>query len=291
MVTMGCNLDEVANFINQIKITKERLSLCNSYREDVSSYGKNYEKIKDFFCNFTRYLLYHKEVHFGDFYRVRKSEEKGKPYSSCKDLTYPPDGTRQKNRMNNTSFQVLYTSLNEFTAIAESKLGYGDSFQLTRFHLDQKMLFYKLGLFSELYFNASRDSSFVKNRMRELFGSFDHDRTIQGYSALEIAMSNILYAKDDNDFILSSILADAIFSSNPSIDAIMYPSVRYRYGTNVAFKKESADKLKKSASFLNNVIKVYDNGFFKYHTTMECHNFSNPDSLEYTIVAENTTYR
>lgn len=114
-----------------------------------------------------------------------------------------------------------------------------------------------------------------------MFGSEGHDTTIKGYSALECAMADVLYDQNDGYHILSSILADAIFSTSPEIDAIAYRSMQNRYGTNFAFKKESADSLSISYSALNRVVEVYRNGFFKYLTEMDCLDFSNSDSFSF----------
>lgn len=184
--------------------------------------------------------------------------------------------------MNNTSFRVLYTSLHEFTAMAESRITsdfLGGKFQLTKFSTNKPIKVYRLGLFSELYLNTPRDSDLVKNKTAELLGQGDHDRTIQGYSALEVAMSNILYDQEKDYHILSSILADAIFSTDKSIDAIMYPSMQNRYGINIAFNKKSADTLQITYSAMNKVTEVHKNGFFRYMTEMECCDFSAPENL------------
>ena len=124
-----------------------------------------------------------------------------------------------------------------------------------------------------------------------MFGSEYHDSTIQGYSALECAIADILYDTDKDYHILSSILADAIFTLNPDIDAIMYPSMQNRYGVNLAIKKESADSLEITYSSLNILKNAYPNGFYKYYTKMECLNFNNENNFEFTNVEGNAIYR
>lgn len=293
MALMGCSLDEVNNFITQIDKTREKIYRDDSYRLDILNHGPNYNAIKKFLANFTSFLRYSEEASCNSFYRVRKSEN-GMPYPSVKDLKYPDPDIRHEDRMNNSSFRVLYTSLHEFTAMAESRIDNGfveDKFQLTRFSLEKPLKVYRLGLFSELYLNSPRDSELVKNKTKRLLGAGDHDKTIQGYAALEIAMSNILYDQAEGYHILSSILADAIFSAGADIDAIMYPSMRNRYGINVAFNKESADSLQVSYSAMNKITEIHNNGFFRYTTEMECVDFSDPKNLTYTPVVPRGGYR
>ncbi|EUB75218.1 RES domain protein [Pseudomonas sp. GM41(2012)] len=283
MAIWGCNLAEVRAFVEQSNILKTRISEDEAFRKEVLEHGRIYNEIKKYFCSFTSFLRYGSEISGGSFYRVRKAKD-GRPYGSRKELVYPDPSLEHKDRMNNTSFRVLYTSFHEFTAMAETRIGeefIGQKFQLTRFTANRPLKVYRLGFFSELYSNSPRDSDYVKGKMRELFGADGFDRTIKGYSALECAMSDILYDQDDGYHILSSILADAIFSTNEDIDAIAYPSMQNRYGVNFAFKKESADLLQVSYSCLNKLTGVHNNGFFEYLTEMECFEFNNSDSFSF----------
>lgn len=293
MALMGCSLKEVKNLIDNIDKVREKIRQDETFLLDIQHHGKSYDSIKEYLTNFTSYLRYSEEASCERFYRVRKSEG-GEPYKTVKDLKYPDPDIKHEDRMNNTSFRVLYTSLHEFTAMAESRIDdsfVGKNFQLTRFSRKNPLKVYRLGLFSELYLNSPRDSELVIKKTEALLGDGDHDRTIQGYSALEAAMSNILYDQEKGYHVLSSILADAVFSSCPNIEAIMYPSMQNRYGINVAFNKESADALKPTYSIMNKITEVHKNGFFRYVTEMECIDFSTPEDLTYTSVAPRTTYR
>lgn len=293
MPLMGCSLDEVRSFISEIEKVQKRIRQDEEYRSGIIEHERQYKEIKEYFISFSSFLQYREEVTCGTFYRVRKSEA-GTPYTTIKDLKYPDADVRHQDRMNNTSSRVLYTSLHEFTAMSECRIDsefVGRKFQLTRFGSDKQFNVYRLGLFSELYLNNPRDSDFVKNRAQKFLGPGSHDRTIQGYSALEIALANILYDQENNHHILSSVLADAIFSANADIDAIMYPSMQNRYGINVAFKKEFADALKIEYSSLNTIDHVYPNGFFQYSTELECVDFSLPDKLTYGSLNQRVTYR
>ncbi|WP_175762555.1 RES family NAD+ phosphorylase [Burkholderia anthina] len=293
MTIIGISLDEVKKFIAEIDKTREKIHRDESYRIDIQNHGKNYENIKKYLLTFSSYLCYTEEARCMSFYRVRKSQGE-EPYKTKKDLKYPDPDIKHEDRMNNTSFRVLYTSLHEFTAMAESRIDdsfLGKSFQLTRFFREKPLKIYRLGLFSELYLNTPRDSEFFKKNAATLLGIGNHEKTIQGYSALEVTMANILYDQEKDYHILSSILADALFSSGTNIEAIMYPSMQNRYGVNVAFNKESADALEIGYSAMNKIVEVHKNGFFKYKTQMECTDFSNPENLIYTPIDQHIAWR
>ncbi len=293
MPIKGISLKEVNNIVNEIKELKCRLNCNMKSRDDILNYGVNYNKIKKSFQEITRYLNYTYDADISKFYRIRKNKN-NQPFKYKHELIYPEPNMNHTDRMNNTNFRVLYVSLNEHTAMAEVRIDdsyIGKYFQLTRFSTDKNLIVYKLGIFSELYLNSPRDSCFVKKKMKSMFGSESHDKTIQGYSALECAVADILYDTDENYYILSPILAEAIFDTNSKIDAILYPSLQNRYGMNLAIKKECADKLKISCTMLNKLDKVYPNGFYKYYTKKECLDFDDTKENKFYDVKENATYR
>lgn len=284
----GCDLKEVVNFENNINKLKEKLKKDENYRNDLINGGSSYDKIKEFFQEYCKFLNYIGEINGYDFYRIRKNNS-GKPFTFRKELIYPEANSNHKDRMNNKNFRVLYVSLNEYTAMAEARLdsSYIDKeFQLTRFSINNTLTVYKLGMFSELYFNTDRDSQNTQKILKNLFNENITDKLIQGYSALECAIADILYDKTEDYHILSSILADAIFSLNPSIDAIMYPSMQNRYGINLAIKKECVDVLEIKYTSLNKLVEVYKNGFYKYYTKMECENYEDKNNFEFVMVED-----
>jgi len=293
MAIQGFNLDEVERFQNEVAKVRCKLQYDINYRNDIINHGKNYNYIKEYFQKIVKFLQYSSEVKIESFYRIRKSET-SKPFTSRKELIYPDPNSNHQDRMNNTKFRVLYVSLNEYTAIAETRINenyINQYFQLTRFSTKKKLQVFKLGRFSELYLDTPRDSDYLKKQMKDMFGSENHDRTIQGYSALECAMADILYDTDKDYHLLSSILADAIFTKNPNIDAIMYPSMQNRYGINLAIKKECANLLQIKYSSLNKLEKAYQNGFYKYYTKMDCLNFDDEDNFKFNHVEENAIFR
>jgi len=285
MAILGCNLDETENFHKEVEKLRRKIIDDQDFRLKLSQQTKTYQGVKDFFSTFIAFLQYELPLYCHDFYRVRRSEVEGVPYSSKKDLIYPSKpNAEHKDRMNNTSFRVLYTSFHEFTAMAENRMGHdfiARTFQLTRFTTSKPLKVYELGLFSDLYLNSPGAAELSRQRKIQLLGSDATDRIVRGYSALECAMAEVLYDQTDGYHYLSSILADAIFS-NTEVDAILYPSVQNRYGVNIAFRKECADSLDITYSSLNRLEKVYRNGFYQYRTEMECLDFSNPEKFTFS---------
>jgi hypothetical protein len=293
MTILAVNLDEVRHFIEEINKVREKLKTNSTYRDQMLLQGKEYLSIKNFFQRLVRFLKYTNTIKIESCYRVRKIEN-DEPFVKLKDLLYPDPSLKHEDRMNNTSFRVLYTSLNEFTAMAEIRLDksfINNDFQLTKFSIKKDLSVFKLGLFSELYLNSPRDSQNVKSEMQRLLCSEEQNSAVRGFSALECAIADTLYDQTNGYHILSSIVADAIFSENESIDAILYPSMQNRYGLNLAIKKDVADMLTVSYTSLNRLTDVYDNGFYKYQTIQQSTDCSNTDMFEFETVDGLCCYR
>lgn len=288
MAILGCKISDVESFINEISKVKERLKNDETYLSGILTHNKEYEAIKKTFVEFTKFLQYSEDIIVTCLYRVRKCNG-NTPYLSRKDLIYPPPNIDHMDRMNNTLSRVLYTSFHEFTAMAETRINdsfKGKYFQLTRFSINKPIKVFKLGMFSEVHFNSPRDSENVKQSMEFFFGNQGHDGTIKGFCALECALADILYGYDDKHHVLSSILADAIFSTNSAVDAIMYPSMQNRYGINLAIKQKTSESMKIEYSCLNRVEGVYQNGFYKYFTVKECTDFKDENKFEMVDIQE-----
>jgi hypothetical protein len=293
MAIIAVNLDEVSHFINEIGSFREKIKNDKALRNRLLKQEQEYYDLKRFFQRFVRFLTYTQKIKIDSCYRVRKTNN-NTPFNNRKDLIYPEPNLTHQDRMNNTSFRVLYTSLNEFTAMAETRLdvSYIDKyFQLTKFKIESEINVFKLGLFSELYLNSPRDSEFVKSEMKRLLGSDNQNSAVRGFAALECAIADILYDQSEDYHILSSIMADAIFSENEEIEAILYPSLQNRYGLNLAIKKEFSDELEISFTCLNKLIKVYENGFYSYHTLDEVVNCLNPDDFDFKKTKGQCTFR
>jgi hypothetical protein len=289
----GFNLDQTRQFELDVNSLRDKIETDSEFKNKLLDNGTEYENIKNYFEDVARYLQYPTEVQIEHFYRVRKLDNEI-PFTAREELIYPKANKKHEDRMNNISFRVLYVSLHEFTAMAETRINesyIGNYFQLTKFTTTQDFKVYKLGMFSELHFNAPRDSEYVKGEMEKHFGNPNHNSTVQGYSALECAIADVLYDQRDGYHILSSIMADAIFSVNPTIDAIIYPSLQNKYGINLAIRKNFSDKLKISYTAVKQLDDVYGNGFFKYRTIQDCLNEDNLDEFILSKVEGTCRYR
>ncbi|HAS8250600.1 TPA: RES domain-containing protein [Vibrio vulnificus] len=288
MTILAVNLDEVSQFINETTSIRDKIKNNKDFREGVLNQEQEYEVVKNHFIKFVSFLKYTQIINIENCYRVRKKDN-DTPFNKRVDVIYPEPNQSHQDRMNNTSFRVLYTSLNEFTAMAETRLNesYIDKFfQLTRFKVERELKVFRLGLFSELYLNSPRDSEFVKSQMKRLLGSENHDSALRGFAALECAIADILYDQGEDYHILSSIMADAIFSEIEEVEAILYPSLQNRYGLNLAIKKEVSDSLEISFTCLNKLVKVYENGFYKYHTLAKCTEFNDDKNFSFVDIRE-----
>lgn len=229
-------------------------------------------------------ITYTRKVNIDAFYRVRRLANET-PFTQKSELLYPPPSIEHQDRMNNMSSRVLYVSLHEYTAMAETKIDasfINSHFQLTKFSADREITVFSLGDFNNIYKNTPRDSIYFNQAAKHYIGH-STDATIKGYAALECAIAEVLYDQTDNYHILSSIMADAIFTANPIIEAIMYPSVQNRYGINFAINKKLSDELIMKNSFVNKLIDVYRNGFFKYSTVKECIKINGNDLVFSTV--------
>lgn len=280
MAILGISLDQVKNFINEISELKAK-----PY-DELQQLLKD-EKIKKWMGHYIRFLNYTSEIKSEDFvcYRVRKSEL-DTPFFNTSDLIYPPKDKNKMGRMNSNETIVLYTSLNEFTAISESRIEKDDYFQLTKFKIEKIMKVYHIGMFSDLLFNYPRDTDKTKKKIQKLAPSCS-DVAIKEFAALECALMDTFYCSSKQSYLLSSFIAESIFLEFQDVDAIMYPTMLNKFGINFAIKKEFVDNhMKINHSFLNCLVEAYSNGFYKYNTKYELEEFLNDGKLKFTEVKE-----
>lgn len=290
MAIWGVSLDEAERVKNDIEKIFKTIQSNDKALDDLAKGGDYYEQLKSYFRDWMRFvetssIITSKTV----FYRVRPLEAANKNgVKSISGLKYAPKG-KKFGRMNNHSLNVMYASYHEYTAISECRLKKDDFFQLTRFKSKQPLKYFELGLFSKLYFTTPRDSQFFKDQVKILFGVENSmDSTVRGFAALESALMDGLYAVHDSpevSYYLSSIIADAIFTEYKDVDAIMFPSLQQRFGINLSFKESVADNLEVDYTCVNQITNVYKTGNYKYHTTLECLDFTK-DVLEYQSVSE-----
>lgn len=280
MAVWGVNLEEVKNFTEQMNQLRDLLKNTSEEIQKIEILNKN----KDFIKNFIKFLKYSNVIDSKNFicYRVRKCLE-SKPFVDVRDLLYPPKEKTSLGRMNDSSTILLYTSFNEFTAISESRISeIGSYFQLTKFEAEEDIKIFNIGRFSQILFNSPRDSLFMQEIIRAEIGDLS-DGFIRGLSSLEQSIMDFLYNREE-DYFISSYISNSIFSEM-EVDAIMYPSMQNKFGTNFAIKKSFVDNsLKIVYSNFNELTEVYKNGFFKYDTKQECIDFSIPHTLNFNLL-------
>ncbi|MCH6141636.1 RES domain-containing protein [Klebsiella variicola] len=290
MAIWGVSLDEAEGVKNDIEKIFKIIQSNDEALDDLARGGDYYKRLKSYFCHWVRFVRTSSVIPSGTpFYRVRRldaNNENG--VLNVSGLKYAPKG-KAFGRMNNHSYNVMYSSYHEYTAISECRLKEGDLFQLTRFKSKQPLNYFELGFFSRLYFTTPRDSEFFREQVQKTFGFKDAmDSTVGGFAALESALMDGLYAIHDEpeiSYYLSSIIADAIFTEFEGIDAVMFPSLQQRFGVNLSFKECVADNLEVDYTCVNEIINKYTTGNYKYYTKLECTDFTK-DILEYKKVSD-----
>lgn len=293
MAIHAVSLKEVEQLQKTIEKIQHTIRENASYRKAIDSQVGQYQEIKEYFEFQVRFLRYLHIIPSSPFYRIRKIESNIDHYSKTSDLIYPKAEIVKSERMNNASFRVLYTSLNEMTAMSEARLnetGIGQKFHLTQFKSTRDIKAYNIGDFSRAHLNLPRKSEAYKDFCLKYLGDSNVDQIVQGYAALECALYKVLYSSDEHSYLLSSLLADAIFSAHDSIEAISYPTHQTPFGVNIAFRQGVADELKIEHSYVNELTSIYSNGFYSYTTLKKCSSFSNPEHLVFENEKPNGGY-
>lgn len=294
MAIWGVNLAQADKVKNDIERIFNIISTNSSALDEIKTGGRYYHQLKEYFCDWVKFIHTVQTIPKNTaFYRVRKLDEETKSgITNVDGLKYRKEGGGL-GRMSNHSLNVMYTSYNEYTAISECKLKENDWFQLTKFKSTRIVKYFELGLFSKLYFTLPRDSDIYKSAIKELFGESDGlDTTVRGFAALESALMDGLYAKHDDpemSHLVSSVIADAIFTIYDDIDAVLFPSLQQRFGINVSFREKAADELDIRYSCINQIDTVFKTSMYKYRTHSECIDFTKIP-LQYNTVEENSIW-
>ncbi len=275
-MAMWCvSLDEAEEVKESIRRVFEILETNQKAFNEFKNGEGYYQQLKEYFCHWVRFLKTSNILpEKTSFYRVRDLDDKNiNGVSKKSELMYAPKGVKW-GRMNNHSLNVMYTSYHEYTAIAECRLKENEHFQLTRFESGQPIKYFELGLFAKLYFTTPRDSQEFKHQVEQLFGEGNYsDSAVRGFAALESALIDGLYSINENSdmsYMVSSVIADSIFSEVEDIDAIMFPSLQQRFGVNIAFRELTADNLDVCYTCVNKITKAFKTGHYKYQTIRQC---------------------
>lgn len=271
------SIKEVESMIKDMEDIKKNILNDSNFQSNLRGGIKDYLKIKEWLIHHCKFLQYYEELEPTFFFRVRPLESES-PYTCAKDLNYKDRDTSSLGRMNNSLINVLYTSLNDQTAMLECNLdstSVGKKFQLTRFRTTEKIRVYRLGIFADLYLNTGIDTPDRKNKFKYFFNEEKPSyRMLKGYAALETCLLDILYSNantTEHTYLLSALLADTIFETNKGrIDAIIYPSQKHRFGMNVAFNQKFADNINIFHTEVKEIKEVYSSGFFNCVSLKEC---------------------
>lgn len=272
----------IYEFIEKLKVRIESNKFSDNDRNKV--YDVFYEAMH--YLKITNVLEVNKEIKESfSFYRVRKGLSS--EIKNIEGLIFPPKDKCKLGRMNYENQQILYTSLNEYTALLETEIEASEYFQLTRFSAVDTITYYYLGHFSETFFNLYRDSDIVKEKCEKWFGkSGDHSQILERLSELEHSLLSVFYGEFHE---LSSVLSNVILEQN-NVDAIAYPTVKNKFGINFAFTFNGYKKLLPVYTSFNESIEKRSSTFFKYRTLKEAF-IQNGIILDYKNIEDSAQYR
>ena len=277
--------DEIYSIYECIEILKVRIQF-NTFNDDDRKKAHDIFSRAISYLKITNILDVNKEKKDSFvFYRARKGISS--EINNIEGLIFPPKDKCRLGRMNYEKQQILYTSLNEYTALLETEIETAEYFQLTRFLLVDQIRYYYLGNFSEVFLNFYRDSNFTKEQCKEWFGDPEaSSSSLERLSELEHSLLSVFYGEFHQ---LSSILSNVILNQN-NVDAIAYPTVKNKFGINFAFTLEGYKKLSPVYTSFNKIIEKRLSGFFKYKTLKDSF-IKDSVNLDYNDIKENAQYR
>lgn len=282
MVMLNINIEEVERLRESLKEIINYSKKYNEYKNSLRTDSNNYQVVKNHLSSYCKFLQYMEQMEPGYFFRIRSLTSE-KPFKNNQDLNYKERDINSIGRMNNPLINTLYTSLSAQTAMFESNLQEDQIVQLAIFQTKEKIKVYKLGTFAEIYFGKALNSEEQKRLFkRYLNEEKPNESQIRGLIALETVLVEFLYSDDSNDYIITALIADSIFSANKErIDAIVYPSKKHKFGVNIAFKEEYAKKLKVKYSQVLKIKKRYETGFMMFQELSFCKNCEVEDEWEF----------
>lgn len=296
MARLGVNEETIITIKEDIDKIRNNNKIMESLKNNDNHEIAN--KIKDYLKQFFEMLQYRTTIENGCLYRVRLIEDDIDYYSEYSELLIPPPGAISLGRLNNKNINVLYTSFHYHTAMMESgvnKLPADRRFQLTYFNINSPLNCYELGTFSKIVFNLPMYSDIQAKSYKDFgFVIGVDDEYIKKLAFLEKYLLDILYAennKNNYSYVLSSLISEVIFETNNKdrIDAIIYPTQQYRFGTNLAIRSESIEKLSLKYTFANKIYKKHSYDLFKYHTEFEGE-MNNEKKIEFKKVKKNYSW-
>lgn len=263
--------------LNKLLIKRKDLILDTKFRKEITEY------IQDFLYVIN---IKKKKLTDGYLYRIRIIKEDETRFENLSDLLIPPKDKSEQGRMNN-NLRVLYASYAQNIAELEcgiNKLKVGEKFQVTKFKISEPIRYYYLGMIAEIIFNLPFKSEKQKEAMEEL-GSKNFDLNYPFFKKIALTESYLaeaLYAKNNNNYILSSLISEIIFDYlKDEIDAFVYPSQRNNNGMNIAIKETALKKITPDITFENKVVENYYEKHVKYHTLSFAYLSWSTEKIEY----------
>ncbi|MPY71859.1 MAG: hypothetical protein GEU92_17465 [Alphaproteobacteria bacterium] len=162
------------------------------------------------------------------------------------DLIYPPINIVKVGRANFDKSQVLYASRSINTAVSELFPSCGDIFQLIGLAPKDDSFpgGHIVGEVSQCY-RSGISSYFDKAFADEMLGHLHEDGNILNAIYCDSVMSRLFRVSDfslyPNIYNITSLYSEIFFNIMRDHKSIMYPSVRYENGMNIAIKKETFD--------------------------------------------------
>ena len=196
--------------------------------------------------------------------RVRPLESSGEYYKLKEDLgPPPPDKTLGFGRCHQPGRPVGYWSLYEDTALAEVRAELGQQYLVSTFAIPKGSLLVPVGEFD--YFRRT-GQTYLGTAVEQSAKNYNAllDRADWHLFALFdafLADEFIRPAMNQTDYKITSAIADILFNCDlelGNIDAIFYPSVAFREGTNFAVRGELFKSKMKPFPAQTKIVQVTD---------------------------------
>ena len=224
--------------------------------------------------------------------RARHLEKAGEWFESIADLGPPqPEKTLQYGRCHRPGRSVAYCSLYEGTALTEIRAGLGSQYVISTFSMPAGSILLPVGELDyfrrteQTYLGEAHERS--KANHKEILDRDDW-ALIALFDAF-LAEEFITPAETQVDYKVTSAMADVLFHGGlpfpEPIDAIIYPSVAFRAGTNFAIQSASFQsskvRLVESETKIIEVTKALGYGIYDYKVLSRLKAVRGDGSLEW----------
>lgn len=215
----------------------EIVEVVNSF--DQYSIERKFEAISDIVSRHP-FLSFPTKNDTREFYRARVSKNRSFPFS-YKGLVWNHSAPSQGSRLNAEGDVVLYVANQANAALSE--VGADDDFVIMstlRIQAGKSVRFLPIGTLANIMRSNSAHLDFTEEHVTPIRSKMLECpfREMQSLLIADEFIYNCIMA-EDKDYIISSKTASLIFKRFPDIDAISYPSKKFRAATNYAIKTNS----------------------------------------------------